>query len=68
MEDIMTKLESMDVAKFRLMSTEALKLFLFMRKESVEGSFKTLVSRNIAFFTYFTLGGYGYFFANYFLY
>ena len=35
----MSELESMNIDKFKIMTAEALKLFLFMRKESVEGTF-----------------------------
>ena len=41
----MEELGSMDIVKFKLMSIESLKVFLFMQKKSTEGDFDTLVSR-----------------------
>ena len=41
----MEELADMSVARFKLMNVENLKIFLFMRKKSVDGDFETLAAR-----------------------
>ena len=45
--EVMDALETMDITKFKLMSTDALKVFLSLRNKSVEGSHATLAARYV---------------------
>ena len=41
----MEELADMSMAKFKMMNMENLKIFLFMRKKSVDGDLETLAAR-----------------------
>ena len=45
--EVMDALETMNIAKFKLMGTDALKVFLSLRNKSVEGSHATLAARYV---------------------
>ena len=45
----MEELSNMDITKFKMMSYENLKLFLFLQKKSVEGNYDTLVARYVIY-------------------
>ena len=48
MDSIMDALEAMDITKFELMTTDALKVFLSLRKQCVKGSNATLAARYVS--------------------
>ena len=52
MADVMESLEAMDMEKFKLMNSETLKVYLSLRKLSVNGNFDTLAARYVAFHWY----------------